>query len=117
MPITTYRVKETVNDDIIINLYKKPVFWMLLECGWVKGGVGGLNLPTPSISPKNTVKNHFFDFLKVHNELEKSHETTRPLFSWRIGRLKKVPPYCEFHGCVVTVFFPKAEVIVCTVLY
>ena len=47
-------------------------FWMLLEWG---GGA-------PSRSPQNTVKNH--DFLKVHNK------TSRPLFSWRNGRLKKV---------------------------
>ena len=34
----------------------------------------------------------FFDFLKVHNELGKvtNFGTSRPLFSWRNGQLKKV---------------------------
>ena len=63
-------------------------FWMLLESG------GGLNQPTPSRSPQNTVKNqkNFFDFLKVHNELGKVTKfwTSRPLFSWRNSHLKKV---------------------------
>ena len=41
--------------------------WILLESG------GGLNQPTPSRSPQNTVKNppKIFEFLKVHNELGK----------------------------------------------
>ena len=55
---------------------------------------GGLNQPAPSRSPQNTVKNQifFFDFLKVHNELEKVTKfwTSRPLFSWRNIHLKKV---------------------------
>ena len=62
---------------------------MLLE-SW---GGGGLNQPTPSRSPQNTVKNqHFFDSLKVHNELGKVmyFGTSRPLFSWSFGCLKKV---------------------------
>ena len=62
--------------------------WMLLKSG------GGMNQPTPSTSPQNTVKNQNFyvDFLKVHNELGKvtTFWTSRPLFSWRNSHLKKV---------------------------
>ena len=41
----------------------------------LESGGGGLNQPTSSRSPQNTVKNqNFFDFPKVHNELKKIHE-------------------------------------------
>ena len=59
--------------------------WILLESG------GGLNQPTPSRSPQNTVKNppKIFEFLKVHNELGKVTKfwTSRPLSSWRNSHL------------------------------
>ena len=46
---------------------KKRGSWMLLDS---RGG--GLNQPTPSRSPQNTVKKQiFFDFLKVLNEIGK----------------------------------------------
>ena len=63
---------------------------MQLKCG------GGANVPTPSSSPQNIVKNHFFDFLKVYNELGKVNKfrTSSPLFSWRNSRLKKVWAHC-----------------------
>ena len=53
-------------------------------------------MPAPSGSPQNTVKNPFFDFLKVYNELGKVKKflTSRPLFSWIYNRLKKVWAHC-----------------------
>ena len=63
-------------------------FWMLLECG------GGWISPHLLDHPKTLwkTKKILFDFLKVHNELGKVTKfwTSKPLFSRRNGRLKKV---------------------------
>ena len=63
--------------------------WMLLESGG-----GGWISPHLLDHPKTLwkTKKNLFDFLKVHNELGKvtKYWTSRPLFSWRNGRLKKV---------------------------
>ena len=55
--------------------------WMLLESGgW------GLNQPAPSRSTQNTVKNPkiVFDFLKVHNELNRKSQEILALFFMEI---------------------------------
>ena len=58
-------------------------FWMLLEGGRF------LIQPAFSRSLRITLKNHFFDYLKFHNELGKvTKGTSRPLLSWRNSRLK-----------------------------
>ena len=51
----------------------------------------GLKKPATFRSPRITVKNHF---LKVCKELGKVTEfgTSRPLYSWRNGHMKKVLP-------------------------
>ena len=59
---------------------------MQLECWW----------GTPSSSTQNTVKNNFFDFLKVYNELGKvkKFRTSRPLFMEKQPSVKSVGSLC-----------------------
>ena len=77
-----------------MHYYLNPHLTLIERGSWMLLDSGGLNQPAPTRSPQNTVKNKkkFFDFPKVHNELEKVTKfgISRPLFSWRKGWLKKV---------------------------
>ena len=55
-----------------------------------------------SIGATQLKNNFFFDFLKVYNELGKVKKfwTSRPLFSWRNSRLKKVRAHCAPHRTI-----------------
>ena len=63
----------------------------LLDVAWERGGWISPHLLDHFKTLWKT-KIFFWDFLKVHNELGKVTKfgTSRPLFSWRNGRLKKV---------------------------